>query len=326
MYTSVSAGTQLPFCVRTAASVSGRNAANEQRAAHQHFASHRQVERIQLLRARPNVERTIASCSAYPSNSLIKRHASPRTSTQTAAAFSSAANAAAVSAPTKDIAIPQNLAPVSELMTVPGGEGRAVELKAGQYFKVINTHGEQVVDFFGFGLPDVKKEVMSMHHSHDENHHLIPQVGDSMVTNLRRPIFTLLEDTGPGVHDTVVSACCQYLYQQQIGKEAAAKHNSCTSNLHAALKSIGHPLTDDPDHFLPPSPFNLWMAVSLEKGGQQLSWDPPAKGQKPGDYVLFRVEMDCIAVMSACPHDVPPCISGAGGPRDVHYQILETTS
>ena len=75
----------------------------------------------------------------------------------------------------------------------------------------------QVVDFFGFGLPDVKKEVMSMHHSHDEFGRLIPQVGDSMVTNLRRPIFTLLEDTGPGVHDTTVSACDQYLYQQQIG-------------------------------------------------------------------------------------------------------------
>ncbi len=75
----------------------------------------------------------------------------------------------------------------------------------------------QVVDFFGFGLPDVKKEVMSMHHSHDEIHRLIPQVGDSMVTNLRRPIFTLLEDTGPGVHDTTVAACDQYLYQQQIG-------------------------------------------------------------------------------------------------------------
>lgn len=75
----------------------------------------------------------------------------------------------------------------------------------------------QVVDFFGFGLPDVRKEIMSMHHSHDETHRLIPKVGDSMVTNLRRPIFTLLEDTGPGVHDTTVSACDQYLYQQQIG-------------------------------------------------------------------------------------------------------------
>ena len=56
-----------------------------------------------------------------------------------------------------------------------------------------------------------------MHHSHDEFGRLIPRVGDSMVTNLRRPIFTMLEDTGPGVHDTTVSACDQYLYQQQIG-------------------------------------------------------------------------------------------------------------
>ena len=77
--------------------------------------------------------------------------------------------------------------------------------------------GAQVVDFFGFGLPDVKKEVMSMYHSHDEFGRLIPKAGDSMVTNLRRPIFTLLKDTGPGVHDTTVSACDQYLYQQQIG-------------------------------------------------------------------------------------------------------------
>lgn len=84
------------------------------------------------------------------------------------------------------------------------------------YIQLISSD-RQVVDFFGFGLPDVKKEVMSMHHSHDEFGRLIPTVGDSMVTNLRRPIFTLLEDTGPGVHDTTVSACDQYLYQQQIG-------------------------------------------------------------------------------------------------------------
>ena len=48
------------------------------------------------------------------------------------------------------------------------------------------------------------------------------------------------------------------------------------------------------------------------------------QGQKPGDYVLFRVEIDCVAVMSACPHDLAPYINGEGGPRDVHYQIYET--
>ncbi len=55
-----------------------------------------------------------------------------------------AATITAPAKPSKDISVPTNLAPVSELMTVPGGKGRAVELKAGQYFKVINTHGEQV--------------------------------------------------------------------------------------------------------------------------------------------------------------------------------------
>lgn len=60
-------------------------------------------------------------------------------------------------------------------------------------------------------------------------------------------------------------------------QEAAKEHDSCINNLHTALRQIGHPLTDDPDHYLPPSPFNLWMAVSLKNEGSQLSWDPPAK-------------------------------------------------
>ena len=34
----------------------------------------------------------------------------------------------------------------------------------------------QVVDFFGFGLPDIRKEMMSMHHTHDAWGSLVPQV------------------------------------------------------------------------------------------------------------------------------------------------------
>ena len=50
----------------------------------------------------------------------------------------------APSKPSKDLSVPANLVPVSDLLTVPGGKGRAVELKAGQYFKITNTYGEQV--------------------------------------------------------------------------------------------------------------------------------------------------------------------------------------
>ena len=55
-----------------------------------------------------------------------------------------AATLTAPSKPSKDLSVPSNLVPASDLTTVPGGKGRAVELKAGQYFKITNTHGEQV--------------------------------------------------------------------------------------------------------------------------------------------------------------------------------------
>ncbi len=44
--------------------------------------------------------------------------------------------------------------------------------------------------------------------------------------------------------------------------------------------------------------------------------------QKPGDYVIFRAECDCVCVMSACPADDISPINGHKT-RDVHYQILE---
>ena len=50
----------------------------------------------------------------------------------------------APSTPSKDLSVPSSLVPMSDLVHVPGGKGRAVELKAGQYFKITNTHGEQV--------------------------------------------------------------------------------------------------------------------------------------------------------------------------------------
>ena len=34
-------------------------------------------------------------------------------------------------------------------------------------------------------------------------------------------------------------------------------HDSCTNNLHTSLASIGWKLTDDPDTYLTPGPFNL---------------------------------------------------------------------
>ena len=54
-----------------------------------------------------------------------------------------------------------------------------------------------------------------MEHTRSGLKRLIPRVGDSLLTNKRRPILTVVEDTC-GVHDTLMSACDIYRYQVSI--------------------------------------------------------------------------------------------------------------
>ena len=42
-------------------------------------------------------------------------------------------------------------------------------------------------------------------------------------------------------------------------------HDSCTNNLHTSLRNIGWKLTDDPDTYLTPGPFNLCASPQLCK-------------------------------------------------------------
>ncbi len=94
----------------------------------------------------------------------------------------------------------------SELVTIPAGHGKAARLSTGQSLKLINTPGTQVVVFWAFNAYDLR-EYMCVEASRVWSMHLWPASGDVMVTNQRRPIVTLVEDTTPGIHDTIMAAC-----------------------------------------------------------------------------------------------------------------------
>ena len=49
------------------------------------------------------------------------------------------------------------------LETIPARRGKAVRIKKGQSVKVVNTHGNQVVDFWAFNAGDLR-EYMGMEH------------------------------------------------------------------------------------------------------------------------------------------------------------------
>ena len=118
----------------------------------------------------------------------------------------------------------------SEVFTVPARRGRAARLNEGQAIKIVNTHGQQVVDFWAFNAADLG-EFLSMEHLRATIEGIFPHAGDDLVTNQRRAILHFAEDTTPGVHDTLMAACDVYRYQL-LGCEGY--HDNCTDNLCAA--------------------------------------------------------------------------------------------
>jgi uncharacterized protein YcgI (DUF1989 family) len=137
---------------------------------------------------------------------------------------------------------------------------------------------------------------------------VIPQAGDPLVTNHRRPIAELVADTSPGVHDTMIAACDLYRYKN-LGVEGY--HDNCADNMRLALKAIGLRAREVPQ------PFNLWMNIPI-KSDYSIDWLPPVS--KAGDHVDIKAIMDCVVVMSACPQDIIPI--NALNPLEVEFTVL----
>ena len=197
----------------------------------------------------------------------------------------------------------------SSLITIPARGGKACRVVAGQSVRVINTHGQQVVDTWAFNAADLA-EFMSMEHSRTHLSRILARVSDSMVTNRRRPILTLLEDTTAGLHDTLLAACDRFRYEL-LGCDGY--HDNCTDNLAAAMAALGLPVPETP------SPWNLFMNISVGPDGA-LSFQPPVCG--PGDHVLLRAELDCVVAFSACPQDIVPINGVACTPTEAHFEVL----
>lgn len=195
-----------------------------------------------------------------------------------------------------------------DTVEIPARKGKATRLRRGQTVKIINTRGQQVVDTWAFNAGDVK-EFMSMEHTRVAIGGIIPKIGDALVTNKRRAILTLVEDTSGGIHDTLFAACDRYRYELLGCKEY---HDNCTDNLVAGLREIGITPPETP------APLNLFMNIPVIDG---IKTDVRAPVSTPGSYVSLRAEMDCIVAFSACPQDILPINGSAKRPTEAHFQV-----
>jgi uncharacterized protein YcgI (DUF1989 family) len=196
------------------------------------------------------------------------------------------------------------------MIEIPARRGKALHLRRGQKARVVNTRGQQVVDTWAFNAADLS-EFMSMEHSRVAMGRIIPGIGDALVTNRRRRILRLVEDTSGGIHDTLFAACDRWRYEL-LG--CGGYHDNCTDNLAAAMQEIGLAAPETP------APLNLFMNIPVVDGNR-VEARPPVS--TPGSYVTLRAEMDCVMAFSACPQDMIPINGTAMRPTEAHVEILD---
>lgn len=209
-----------------------------------------------------------------------------------------------------DTSLQNPSAPPLRKVTLAARMGGAWRMKAGERVRIINPHGTQAVDTWAladdgavtsYGTVDYS----SMEHTRSVNSTIYIDVGFSVVGTDRRPLFTMIEDTSPGLHDTQLCPCNDALYAD-LGQPS--EHRSCAGNFHDALAKLDltFPFT--------PASLNLFMRVDVGPDGEILRRLPHSNS---GDSVTLKADRDIILVLSACPQDVTPINGADCTPHDI---------
>lgn len=194
---------------------------------------------------------------------------------------------------------------VVQEIRIPGAYARAFEVKEGQQLSIIDLEGQQVADFFAFNRHN-KDEKLSPPHTRTSLLSLKIKVGDLLRTNLRNPMFEVLEDTA-GSHDLLIAACDEQRYLVDYGVK---DHRSCVANFEEVLQPYGITRKEFSE------PFNIFQSTKIEADGKLVQQPCPTNA---GDYIVLLALMDCIAAISACPMDLNPI--GGDKVTDILVQI-----
>lgn len=178
---------------------------------------------------------------------------------------------------------------LSKARHVEPGTAGLLTVKAGQYLQIQTIEGKQVADFVAFSADDMAEHV-STSHTRVANMNIVPQMGMSLFTNLRQPIFEVTEDT-VGRHDMLVAACDRARYEALD----APGHASCREALTEALREF------EVGYDRMPDPINWFMNVAIKQKGELEVRAPLAEA---GDYVLLKALRDAVVAVSACPQDL----------------------
>lgn len=172
---------------------------------------------------------------------------------------------------------------------VPAAYGYAFSVTKGSRFRVIDTHGEQVVDFMAWvhDEPFTRLEKMSTAYTRYHLSGVQPAIGECLWSNADRPLLRVTADTVK-VHDMTFMSCFPALYE----KKGIHGHRSCAQNIFEAMQHFGMK-----NALEIAEPFNIFQNTpnySLKRLGSS----------KPGDYIEFEALEALVCAVSSCPYDL----------------------
>ena len=183
---------------------------------------------------------------------------------------------------------------------IPACSGKRIDVKKGQAITVIDVEGGQVVDFFA-EVTDNPAEFLSPGVTIDCNESLRLHIGDTIYTNLYRPMLKVIEDD-VGEHD-LLHPCCRpemydFFYHNGNG------HPNCLDNINGAMDEKRPIIT----------PVNLFMYTKIHGDGSISVESPQSKAE---DKVVFEALMDITLGVAACSVSESKCNSGKCSPIKV---------
>jgi uncharacterized protein YcgI (DUF1989 family) len=196
---------------------------------------------------------------------------------------------------------------VKERVEIPARTSWSARLSEGDEFRVIDVEGGQAADLFVYNAVN-PVEHLSAQHTRVHMDEIYPRKGWTFYTNERRPILEFTEDTSPGRHDCLAAACDPYRYEL-LGAEPG--HASCEANLQAEARKHGI----DVPHA--PQPMNVFANFRVDPEGKYTLEECVTE---PGDAATFKLLMDGVVIVSACPQDIVGF--QPGGPTDMAIELL----
>jgi uncharacterized protein len=171
------------------------------------------------------------------------------------------------------------------------------EIKKGQYFRIVDLHGNQAVDTLFYNAHDYADR-FSAQETILGQRNIYLTTGTGLLSTYGNRLLTIVADTC-GRHDTLGGACANESNMVRYAIEKRWMH-ACRSSFMKAITEWGRGLTkrDIPNNI------NFFMNVPVTPEGKLTFEDGISD---PGKYVEMLAEMDVLVLISNCPQLNNPC-------------------